>query len=554
MTSQPTVDAAVSTLDRLCGSFDREDGPGLVVGVAHRDEILYRRAFGLASLEHKVRNTPETRMRLASITKHFACFGALLLAEQGKLDLDAPANRILPELPALSGMPTLRQFMNHTSGYHCFMELFFVGSGGFAWHPKGAGLALQMAQTDVSFRPGEKQLYCNGGYELLSEAIARASGTSFEQYMLDSVFKPLGMAHSLCVPNDLLVVPGMAGCYMALPDGSWMRGTTPMEDNRGAGAMVTTVDDMLLWMSQLRGKHRAVGSADSWRQLTEVATLNNGQMTPYALGLFRHKHKGIEVLHHGGSLAGVATQMVTVPAHELDIIIMSNGAQVNPLQLGWDIIEALLPQQVRDETPPLVAVERFKHLLGTRYHHPASGMVYGFGEVAGHLGLSLVNSPFAPILRERGEVIGFRMEEAGMGPLEIRIADLAPTANGAAPPQLTISECGQAERFERLPAIPPSTRALGELLLGRYRSEDLQADASIRFDGEELVLRFVTEVGTREGVLEAQSGTVMSYTVRDPLIPARYALTLVQGAGGDVTGLILTTARARCIRFTRLPA
>lgn len=553
ISSSPALDSSAA-LDRLFVAFDRSDAPGVVVGVAHRGEPIYRRAFGLANLEHQVRNTPETRMRLASITKHFASFGALLLAEQGKLDLDAPANRILPELPSLAGMPTLRQFMNHTSGYHCFMELFFVGSGGFAWHPKGTGLALQMAQTDVSFRPGEKQLYCNGGYELLSEAIARASGTSFEQYMLDSVFKPLGMVHSQCVPNDLLVVPGLATGYMALPDGSWLRGSTPLEDNRGAGAMVTTVDDMLLWMSQLRGVSRAVGSADSWRQLTDVATLNNGLKTPYALGLFRHQHKGIEVLHHGGSLAGVATQMVTVPAHELDIIIMGNGAPVNPLQLGWDIIEALLPQHVRDETPALAGVERFKHLVGTRYHHPASGMVYGFGEVAGHLGLSLVNSPFAPLLRERGDVIGFLMEEAGMGPLEIRVADLAPTADGDAPAQLTISECGQAERFERLPSVPPSTRALGERLLGRYRSDDLQADTSIRFDGEELVLRFVTEVGTREGVLEAQSGTVMCYSARDPLIPARYALTLLLDAGGEVTGLILTTARARCIRFNRLPA
>lgn len=554
MSSSSSASERRSVLDRLFSPFDCDDAPGVVVGVAHRGETVYRRAFGLASLEHRVRNAPEKRMRLASITKHFACFGALLLAEQGKLDLDAPANRILPELPALQGVPTLRQFMSHTSGYHCFMELLFVGGGPFAWRPKGTGIALQFAQTGVSFAPGDKQLYCNGGYELLSEAIARASGMSFEQYMLAHVFQPLGMSQSLCVPNDLIVVPGLARGYQALPDGGWLRGVTPLEDNRGAGAMVTTVDDMLLWMSQLRGVRRAVGAAESWRQLTEAATLNNGLKTSYALGLFRHRHKGIEVLHHGGSLSGVATQMVTVPEHELDVIILSNGAPLNPLQLGWDVIEALLPEHLRDDTAPLAQTDSYRHLLGTRYHHPASGMVYGFGDAGGALGLSLVNSPFAPILRERGEVIGFRMEEAGMGPLEIRRDALAPGPDGQAPEHLDILECGQAERFERLPSTPPDTRQLGQRLVGRYRSDDLQADASIAFEGDELVLRTVTETGRREAVLEAQAEAVFSYTMRDPLLPARYAITVQYGADDEVTGLLLTTARARRIGLTRLPA
>jgi len=544
------ADGAAKALDTIFENVNRADMPGLVVGVAHRGKTIYRRGFGLASLEHLTPNTPDTRMRLASITKHFTCFAALLLAEEGKLDLDAPASQILPELKPLAGMPTLRQFMHHASGYHCFMELFVVG-GGMSWRPKGTGLALQLAQTDVSFAPGEKQLYCNGGYELLSEAIARASGMSFEQFMAERIFKPLGMHGTACVPSDMIIVPGIATFHQAMPDGSWLRGITPMDDNRGAGSMVSTVDDMLVWMSQMRGATRLIGSEPSWRQLTEVATLNNGQETPYALGLFKHRYKGLEVIHHGGSLMGVSSQMVSVPEHALDIIIMCNGALVNPVQMAWDIVEALLPEHITGETPALATTERFKHLIGTRYHHPPSGMLYGFGEAGPALGLSIQNSPYAPILRDRGDIIGFRMEEAGMGPLEIRAADMVAAPDGSAPAELVISECGQGERFSLLPATPPSTRALGQRLVGRYRCDDLLADASIAFEGDQLVLRTATPDGRRAAVLEALSDTVFSYRAIDPLIPMVYAIALEHDEDQQLTGFRLTSARARRILFTR---
>jgi CubicO group peptidase (beta-lactamase class C family) len=538
----------VAALEDIFKSAGSSQAPGLVVGVAHRGETLLRRGYGLASIEHGVANTPRTRMRLASVTKHFTCLAALLLAEDGKLDLDAPASKILPELPELSGMPTLRQFMTHTSGYRCFQELFYVGSG-LSWHAKGDGLALQLAQTDVSFAPGASQLYCNGGYELLSEAIARASGMSFEQFLKTRIFEPLGMVDTESVPSDMQIVPGLATFHLPTADGRWRRGITPLEDNRGAGAIVSTVDDMLRWLAHLRAPRHVVGNEDSWHQMTTVATLDNGQVTPYALGLNRHFYKGVEVLHHGGSLLGVGSQMVTVPAHQLDIIIMTNGALVNPVQMAWEVIDALLSEHLVGEAVPLVTAERFKHLLGARYHAP-SGMVYGFGEAGDKLGLSILNSPPIPILRERGEVIGFRMEEAGMGPIEIRVADLAPTADGGGPADLVISEAGNAERFKRLPAQPPATAKAGRPLVGRYRCADLKADASIAFEGEQLVLRIRTPEGARMAALEAFSDTVFGYSALDAAAPAMHAIT-VERMASKVTGFRLSSARARRLHFAR---
>jgi CubicO group peptidase (beta-lactamase class C family) len=537
-------------LDAIFEPVNRGHGPGLVVGVAQQGRTIYRRGFGLASIEHGVANTPKTRMRIASVSKHFTCLAALLLAEDGKLDLDAPASRVLPELPPLQGMPTLRQFMTHTSGYRCFMELAYIGSG-LAWLPRGGGLAMQFAQTEVSFAPGSSQLYCNGGYELLSEAIARASGLPFEQFLTERIFAPLGMTDTASVPSDMAIVPGIATFHQALPDGSWMRGLTPLVDNRGAGAMVTTVDDMLLWLAHLRAPVHIVGSEDTWRQMTTTATLNNGSASPYALGLNCHAYRGLDVIQHGGSLMGVGSQMVTVPAHGLDIIIITNGALVNPVQMGWQVIDALLAEHLVGEVAPLVKVGGFRHLVGARYHAP-SGMLYGFGDVGGQLGLSILNSPPAPILRDRGEIIGFRMEEAGMGPIELRRADLAPGPDGAAPAELVISEAGNGERFKRLPDAPPATPRAGRALVGRYRCADLRADATIAFEGEQLVLRIVTPEGRRAAALVAYGDTVFGYSALDPMTPAFHAITL-ERQGRRITGFRLSSARARKLHFARLP-
>ena len=83
--------------DQLFEPYRRNDAPGCVVGVAHQGELVYRAAFGLANVEHGVALTPATRMPLASITKHFTCAAALRLAADGKLNLDEPIGRWVPE-------------------------------------------------------------------------------------------------------------------------------------------------------------------------------------------------------------------------------------------------------------------------------------------------------------------------------------------------------------------------------------------------------------------------------------------------------------------------
>lgn len=93
-------------LDVLFQPWNRSDAPGLSVGVAYRGEVVYRRGFGLASIEHATINTPTKRMRIGSTSKQFCALCIMLLAEDGKLDLDRPVRSYLPEL-ANATVPTV---------------------------------------------------------------------------------------------------------------------------------------------------------------------------------------------------------------------------------------------------------------------------------------------------------------------------------------------------------------------------------------------------------------------------------------------------------------
>lgn len=533
-------------LDAIFAAACPTDGPGFAVGVAREGEVLYRRAFGMASLEQRIALRPQSRLRLASVTKHMTSAAALLLADEGLLDVDVPASRWLPELPPVASGVTLRQLMQHTSGQRCCLELAVIS--GMRHLPARWCLETMFRQQETSFPPGGSWLYNNGGYELLSEAIARAAGQPFEQVLRDRLFQPLGMVDTASVPNDFVIQPGMATFHEATASG-YRRGLTMIDDNRGAGAVVTTIDDMLRWLANLRGPARTVGSDALWKQMVEPARLPDGSVSGYALGLLSHAYRGVAVVHHGGSLSGVSSQIVTVPAHGLDIVIIANGALVNPVQMGWQVVDALLGPHLHGEAPPMVPMQGYPHLQGARFH-AATGMLLGFDDAGGQLGLRLFNSPPMPLLRDLGSCIGLRVEETGFGPLLIDKSQLAAGPGGQPPQEITVTEAGRSERFRLLPGTREVEGATESSLLGRYRSHDLGAWGEVARDGARLTFTLAAPGGGRAFDMQPLGGDVWGLCALDPERPGFYALTAERKRGRVIT-LRLDSVRARRLRFDR---
>ena len=539
--------------DELFAAINRSDMPGAVVGVRHRGKTLLRRGYGMASLEHAVANSPATRMRIGSVTKHFTCLAVLLLAEEGKLDVDAPVTAYLPELPVLRGVPTLRQLMTHTGGYRCHIDLACTAAG-LTVQPPGKGWQAMVSQSDANFAPGESQIYCNGGYHLLSIVVDRVSGSSLETFLQTRIFEPLGMSSTCMLTSDLEILPGMATHHAAYSkDGktSWRRGIFMTEECRGEGGLVSTVDDLLVWLAHLRASEKVVGTAASWHQMTARTVLNNGLSAPYGLGLFRHDYRGVELVYHHGAVLGGVSQMLTVPEHELDIVVITNGGPISHIEVTKRIIDKVLEPVLKgDPAPTMASIKGLEHLADA-YYAGDNGLVFGFGAVGDKLGISLLFSKPAPLLRDEGEHLRIAFEDAGLGPFQIERAALAASKGGKAPERLTITECGNPIRCRRLPARAPSTAKAGERLVGRYRCNDLDADGTIAFEGDRLVLRTLGGYGSRTVDLQAVSTDCFRMTWRDDKDPLTSAL-IPTVEGGVVTSFVFNTFRVRHLRFTRV--
>jgi D-aminopeptidase len=533
-------------LDKLFESFNRSDAPGLVVGVAKDGKAVYRKAFGMASLELGVANTPQTRMRIGSTSKQFAAFAALLLVEDGKLDLDVSVRQYIPEFPSSAGPITLRDFMTHTSGHRCGIDLGFLAEG-MAVRPMGFTLATMIRQTEPNFERGEKFIYNNGGFHLLSVAIERASGMTFERFLEERIFQPLGMNDTNSVPSDLQLTRGMAGLHVRKPDGGWRRGIFPSDEIRGEGAIISTVDDMLRWVAHMRAPAKLIGTPESWRQLLSPAKLRNGFVLPYCLGIMKHRYRGVEVMHHPGGVIGGLCQLLTVPEHALDIIVMLNSDAANPAELANKVVDVELAELL-GPVDAVLEPGQFKSVIGQSYVCARSGLVARFEDVAGKLGLALLNAP--PIALHDGEkYLRLAAEEIAVGPFLIEKADVADKEEP--PSRLQILEGEVQLDFALVPDTRPETAVAGASLTGRYRCADIGGSATIGFDGENLVMHITGTVARNTLILKPLTLDLFEWTCpANTQVPMAGVLLAERDATG-VRNLRINTWRTRDLRFER---
>lgn len=538
--------AALAAIDALVAPFALSDAPGMVIGIAQHGRLLYRRAVGMASLEMGVANTPTTRMRIASTSKHFTAMAVLLLAEDGRLDVEDPVHKHLPEMPRLSANgPTLRHLLAHTSGWRGHDELWAIAHG-LTFTPPGPGLPAMARQGELNFEPGTHMVYSNGGYHLLAKIVERVSGQSFNDFLKARLFGPLGMPDTFSVATDLDVVPGLAGLYMPAPGGGWQRGVYPCELD-GGGSLVSTVDDMLRWQAHMRASDKIVGSAKSWALLSEPTTLSSGSKVTYGFGLARHPYRGVEIVHHAGAVLGATSQMLSVPSHGLDIIVMVNGAAVAPSPLALKMVELLLGDALAPpEVRPLAS--DFSALVGQRYHAPSTGSVLGFAEVAGKLAMSWQASPAQPMHQGDGK-LWLGLQDLPVNDLVLDASDIDPQR---APDTLVLHEGGLPRRFERLAETAPDAASLADQLCGDYTSADLDATARMALVDGTLLLTVQGRHGQHVCALAPLSADVMTLTSTDPVLARMGKSVLnVERKAGRVVGLRLDTLRTRNIHLAR---
>jgi len=525
-------------LDALFAPWNRTDEPGLVVGVVKDGALIYRRAFGMASLEHSVANTPTTRMRIGSISKHFTALLALLLAEDGRFDLDAPIRGYIPELAGPGGDPTPRQLLQHRGGSRCYLDLGFIGHG-LSLPPLGAALKAQARQTGRNFAPGEAMIYNNGGYHLVSIALERVGGAPFEAQLKARLFNPVGMPDTASVPTDHDITPGVATFHQPRRGGLWRRGLVWTDELRGEGAIISTVDDMLRWMAHLRA-HDRFGSPRTWAQLTELPNYPDGRVGAYALGLLVGQYRGLDILHHSGGVSGGTAQMLLFPKDGLDVFIMANGARDADLPgLSLRVADILLDGRVGPESPK-VAAEDHRSWLGD-WWSPETGMVHSLLDQQGSLALGMAMAAVGTPLQRTAD--GRLIQPAsGIGEIEVR----------PGPGDTLTIRFGPGEVvYKRLGATAGDAEAFAAAAAGTYFSHDADATATITAEGGALTIRTSNGLGEVTAPLIPLSARVAYAKPGSLLAQFRNTISL-EIANGRTSGFHLHTARTRDLEFRRV--
>lgn len=336
---RPAIGFDEKAIDTLFAELNQCHLPGAAVGIAINGVPVYRKGFGLASMELSVVLSPSLRMRIGSTSKHFTALAYLLLCEEGLASVDDPIGKYLPELHRVHHGVTLRQLLGNVGGLRdvCDISLRFNGAGRPISNHELLGMYAGI--DDANAAPGTAWIYNNGGYLLVSAAIERIAGQPLEEVLRRKVFEPVGMHDTLLRRFDTDFVPGSATLHMMNPAGHYDRSYFGL-DFAGAGTMVSTVDDMLRWMAHMDTP--VIGRAETWATLKTSQTLANGTPTGYGCGLILGRYRGVETLSHPGGGMGGNAQMLKVPAHGLDIAVMANRHDVLSMKLALDIVDACL--------------------------------------------------------------------------------------------------------------------------------------------------------------------------------------------------------------------
>ncbi|HUP90515.1 MAG TPA: serine hydrolase [Longimicrobiales bacterium] len=335
--SEPFATSPEARVAQIMSDYDSTT-PGGVVAVVRSGKIVFARGYGMANLEHGVRNTPQTVYHMASVSKQFTAFATLLLADEGKLSLDDDIHKYIPELADFGTPITVRHLINHTSGIRDQWVLWGMAGGRLDDVITHADLMnLLRRQKELNFAPGAEYLYSNSGYTLLSEIVARVAKEPFGVFMKTRVFDPLGMKNTQIYDDHERLVKGRADSYRRNEQQQWSKAVLSYA-NRGATSLFTTASDLALWLDNYRTAK--IGGARVMQQMQQRGVLNKGDTLNYASGLVIWKDRGLNAISHGGADAGFRTSVSYYPEVETGIILLGNEGGFNTAQVSDDVAEA----------------------------------------------------------------------------------------------------------------------------------------------------------------------------------------------------------------------
>ncbi len=301
-------------MDRIVQSYVTSRNFMGSVLVARGSEALLSKGYGSADLEWAIPNSPDTKFRLGSVTKQFTAACILLLEERGKLSVNDPVKKYMPDAPAAWDKVTIFNLLTHTSGIPNFTSFpDYAKLEPFATTP--AELVARFRDKPLDFPPGESWNYSNSGYVLLTYLIEKIAGDTYANFLNENILTPLGMKDTGVDSNSAVIwhrASGYARNGARIENAGFVNMTIP----QGAGALYSTTEDLLKWEQGLFG-----GKVLKPESLAKMTTPFKSD---YAFGLTVHTASGRKVIEHGGGIEGFSTALAYYPQGKVTVVVLEN--------------------------------------------------------------------------------------------------------------------------------------------------------------------------------------------------------------------------------------
>ncbi len=318
-----------------------------VIGIGREGEQPLILAYGLASVELDVPHSVDNIFMIGSVSKQFTGVAILLLEEDGRLSVEDPVSKFLPEF-GNGDRITIAQLLTHTSGVEDIYSLDRFGE------TAGQGGSFQevvddLSRAELNFSPGTSYAYSNGGYALLAAIIENASGLAFGEFLEQRIFEPLGMTRSAHDEPSRVIEGRVAGYDPWGTDDLSHAPTVSPAFTTGSGSIWSSASDLLKWSAALHGGQ--VISDESYGKLT--SDYGNG----YGFGVSVFERFGRAVVGHDGRVSGFSSDLASYVDDGTAVAILGNVQSVARDEIRRLVAAALFGEDYSAPDRPSVVVQ-----------------------------------------------------------------------------------------------------------------------------------------------------------------------------------------------------
>lgn len=469
-------------VDKVFAQFDKPTSPGCALAVIKDGQIVYKRGYGMADLDHDIPIKPDTVFHVASVSKQFTAMAILLLAKQGKLSLDDEVRKYIPELRDFGHKLTIRHLLHHTSGLRDQWNLLIMSGWRLSEDVVKDEdiLDLVARMKELNFTPGDQHLYCNTGYTLAAWIVKKVSGQSLREFCEANIFKPLAMTSTFFRDDHTVTVKRQAYGYRAAANETFKL-SVPNYDTVGASSLLTTVEDLAKWDQNFYDKQ--IGGDAVIEQMQTPGILNDGEKINYAFGLTVGQYKGHKVVEHSGGDAGYRSHLMRLPEQRFSVACLCNLG-TNPGLFARQVADVYLALPTPPPPPkpnPTDGVTLSEAELKSKAGAYWNARIEEVGRVTADAGKLRMNISGGNLTLTPNGANRFRITESGTE------AEFEVSADGA-PRRLLLNLPGQKPMT--FDAMPPADASPAQLVpfVGNYYSDEIDSTYKIALKDDKIVL------------------------------------------------------------------